>query len=713
MTPLIPGLNPKCFKLIEFCSSKQQPSTEEINTVSLDRLAGLIKRVARLAPSAEKEKEIEKAIMKHIGVNSTYTHKKDLMEQLLAIAQRLEQDNSSSEPAFLHKLIEDITSCTAGFHNRVIQVVSSFEKPSNFDQLLQVVRESLVADTCSALLKGVSVSVSEEVHIKSQIHNYAHERNYGVRAMNVSDPYANKLPSEDIEKALLNTFMQRFTQYHMITLMEPFLHTLIAEYYRGRSTDVSYVVDDVNCIRDILSRYIPQETISFLVEDYEEDGLTLSRIVDVDWSKIRTGLFNKLHSDGYFEEPIAPRTFLDLMAYCSINPGTEESASKDLVASLSDDESFSQSVLLPHVYSCASPLLSQAILLSASIGERIITRFPDLLQLPNAEAASIISLLLKLTELTESLQAMLIKHLGKTNNDKQTVLHVLAECAPKSFSQLLHLAKDNKELQKVLIEHLGSEGDDKQQTVLHILAMYVPESLLQLLHLTKGNEELQKVLILHLGSEDKYNWTVLHLLARNAPESFLQLLHLAKENDKLQGVFQHFGKATTGNWTVLHVLARYAPESFLQLLDLAEGNEALKQVILSQSFNQDSSGWTLFHLLSRYGEKRTLDKFIVFVCSSDEGINALLGNLNLAIKAYQDIEPLNASPDAPKTIREFFCKYNGITMPQGESQLRVFLNSYCSTNREQFSHQCPSTFFHGSRSNAHLDASYRVLSKIL
>lgn len=93
------------------------------------------------------EKEIFfKALDKHIGEQSTYTFKPQLLESLGTLYALFAHPKTTHEQKQMiaSGINEDVNECTPGFNNRVNFIIIRFNMPQNMDELIALARFHLV-----------------------------------------------------------------------------------------------------------------------------------------------------------------------------------------------------------------------------------------------------------------------------------------------------------------------------------------------------------------------------------------------------------------------------------------------------------------------------------------------------------------------------------------------------------------------------------------
>lgn len=289
-----------------------------------DWLAQLEAMCCKLNPS------LVNPLQKHIGENATYTLKKELLDQLKLIYQRLSGDldsqlgklSENARSGILMKLIEDVRECTAGFHNRVHSIIASMKQPSSLAELLTKVRQSMV--------ENVGASLTGEVHAWNKVTRLAKLNGYGVSVNFDSDPYAGNLNDDKVLSALKKAFESKVTPFTLPILLGDELRGLMAGLgYVGRKEgekddDRTYDISEAKAMAALTQRCLVNPnaesagdavkaaapkgdwyTPYFMIESDEDEICQYIR--DINWPKIHRLFFEALSQEGYFKSQPAAK----------------------------------------------------------------------------------------------------------------------------------------------------------------------------------------------------------------------------------------------------------------------------------------------------------------------------------------------------------------------------------------------------------------------
>ncbi len=260
----------------------------------------------------------KKNLEKHLGTGSAYKLKKILAEQLQLVYYRLQGDldaelgklSDDDRKALLNKLMEDITQCTAGFHNRVNVIVDSFQKPRNLDQLLYKLRKRIVEDVASEL--------TGEVHAWNQVSIVAATEGLGIKPNFPNDPHSGDLSTDTIKQALRETFQKKFTPFNLPCLLSHALMELIPELEVEKGKEEGLCAETIQKIIKLIKCYVPNNVTSdpldwkkyFNIYTDKKDELKVY-IVNVNWNAMYRYFFQELFKENYFKQNPEIHTLID------------------------------------------------------------------------------------------------------------------------------------------------------------------------------------------------------------------------------------------------------------------------------------------------------------------------------------------------------------------------------------------------------------------
>jgi hypothetical protein len=287
---------------------------------------------------------IEKKLTELGQEKCTYTYKNALIEALSCIAHRLDGKldkelgalSSDAEVAITKKLAEEAALCFQGLHDRAQEITRSFQRPQNFESILQLVRENLI--------RNLSSRLTNEVHATNTIVNIAAQKlPLGVRPGNQHDDYFGDLLPQDIKDALISTFNEEYTPYHIPFLICDFLKDplLLPPSVCTESSNTEITQGDIEKALGVLNTYLPSIPEEFsrdcqyiLMHENEET----CAFTGVNWPAIQKEIFQKIKKD-YCESPttVAPTDLCELAIALQFKEKPGNSIIEKLIAEFKKD----------------------------------------------------------------------------------------------------------------------------------------------------------------------------------------------------------------------------------------------------------------------------------------------------------------------------------------------------------------------------------------
>lgn len=231
----------------------------------------------------------------HAGPSSNYSAEKNLTEGLQFIYNRLAADGSqalsdSEKNAIAIKLKEGAIACTAGFHNRVNDIVSGFQIPKTLDALLYQIRKSIIDATAR--------KKTDEVHAHNRFSIVASSAGYGVKPLNWDDKYTGELSDSSIMDELSKAFNETYQPLPILQKLSEIIKGVLHSQfnYNGVKEEGYKGVDTFSAWLDYLKP---------LLNDPEwdpEDYLVLNNlyeVTDLNWKQINKSLFKALITQNY------------------------------------------------------------------------------------------------------------------------------------------------------------------------------------------------------------------------------------------------------------------------------------------------------------------------------------------------------------------------------------------------------------------------------
>lgn len=287
-------------RLFEIPEKKEIVETAKLSTEEL------IEKLAEITDIFSKKFE------KHIGADSTYELKDDLRSGLELIYYHL---NGNLGPVTDHpippekipllcKLREGIDSCSAGFHDRVNTIIESFNTIGNFNELLFLVRKSLVEKIALEQMRNFKffTDSGNEIHTYHDFSRIAHQEGFGIPLG--TDQYRGDMSWYGIRKALEKEFENSYTPFNLPSLLTDILKGLLVEVgYTGAKQNGSYTVgtdeSEVEKITQFIKKLLDSDLQNtdwkdfFIINDYN--------ITDINWEFIKAIFFKQLIKENYFK----------------------------------------------------------------------------------------------------------------------------------------------------------------------------------------------------------------------------------------------------------------------------------------------------------------------------------------------------------------------------------------------------------------------------
>src|SRR3989338_4024448 len=326
---------------------------------------------------------LKKPFAKHTGKDATYTLKKELIDQLQVIYYRLSGDldvqlgklSDNQRTSILLKLTEEIQACTAGFHNRVNAIVTSFEGVASLAQLLTQVRQSLVEKTAARL--------TNEVHATNRVTVIASTAGFGVKPTLLGDIHPGRLTDEEIQKALQETFESEYVPFNLPILLCDQLRGILASVgYHGRHAD-SYDINDSKTIAMVIEHCLTDSTENTAALEKSKAGYTKYFVIDedvydkekdeyqtyirdVNWPKIQKLFLAALGREKYFvKEPTMPTLYWYALYHTTEETLVETRRIIEESISKNQYQAFNRITALkssdPHLYRAISEILVEKI----------------------------------------------------------------------------------------------------------------------------------------------------------------------------------------------------------------------------------------------------------------------------------------------------------------------------------------------------------------
>ena len=240
---------------------------------------------------------------RHAGPDSTYSFKAPLHESLQTLYSVLADPKTPPDQKYslAVKIVEGAPNCTPGFHDRCNECIQSLTQPENLDEMLSVIRQSIVS--------GAANQTTDEVHAYNLFFVVARNLGYGVRPLNLEDIHQGNISDETIQEKIEEAFASRYTIFNILNSLIEQLQSLVRlRGYKG-ARDAGYAYEDyVKFDDDYLKDFVTlnsRELFIFVEEakgEVDEDGdvLMVPRVLDINWVNVKKALLKKLIDEQYF-----------------------------------------------------------------------------------------------------------------------------------------------------------------------------------------------------------------------------------------------------------------------------------------------------------------------------------------------------------------------------------------------------------------------------
>ncbi len=248
-------------------------------------------------------------LKRHIGNNSIYVYKSELINNLKLIYARLTNQLSGDFPPLcateqskiLIPLAGEMAGCTEGFYNRSISTVRHFTQPQSLPSLLMRVREKFIDQLARKL--------SSNVHMHTQIFTLANTLGFGTPVINTGDTLlaGNVAFNEKVTNMLLNRIDSQFRPFFIIKKLVSQIKTeLLCHGYEGKKIEdtsnpltYGYKAGHYDHFIIYLQSILDQEiNYNYLILDDK------NQVVDLDWFAVKSLMWSTLVARGYFHHPM-------------------------------------------------------------------------------------------------------------------------------------------------------------------------------------------------------------------------------------------------------------------------------------------------------------------------------------------------------------------------------------------------------------------------
>src|SRR3990167_4331690 len=233
---------------------------------------------------------------RHAGPASTYSFKAPLHESLQTLYSVLADPKTPPDQKYslAVKIVEGAPNCTPGFHDRCNECIQSLTQPENLDEVLGVIRQSMVSTAAN--------QTTDETHAYNRFFVVARNLGYGVRPLNLADIHQGNIGDQTIRKKIEEVFASHYTIFNALNSLVEQLQSIVRLCgYNGRR-DVGYAYEDYSKFNSDYFKPFIGDILDYQLFEYryrEEDDL-VPIVVDINWREIKKSLLNKLKSEHYF-----------------------------------------------------------------------------------------------------------------------------------------------------------------------------------------------------------------------------------------------------------------------------------------------------------------------------------------------------------------------------------------------------------------------------
>lgn len=565
------------------CFRNTPPLTIQVDNLPklpINWLTALENQCRHIKPDLEKN-----IFFKHVGSLAKYKLKTLLLKQLGLIYYRVSGsldehlgplDNKS---IFLLELIEDIQQCTPGFHIRVNKLINSFFRPRTLDQLLYLVRKSIVEEIATHLTQQVAEIY--QVHVANRVCQIAKKQGLAIEANIQKDRYKSLLSGKCIRESLKNEFPKHYTVFKIPFLLTEQLQLILTQHRYTGPEETGYAVGPAeemsNILLALLSKPVnathDQRYPFFILDECDEFGEPM-RIYDIDWHLVQQFILLRLIQDNYFTKEPIPTNLLEYAYFQALMPEK---------ATLTLEIEFIKIYLKQQNY---AGLIENLIL--------IHDKFPDYWKklITNSYITDNIKNFFEFLIDQSFNVSNTVEILNKLNHVymlffSQTKAFILSEIKPyKSELKYNFLFKSVRYrpeitrafLDRILINHnfypqffqLLIEKNNKGYNLLMLGARYHAETIQFILDLLSQNIDYveKKEILTLISAKSTDHMNLLSLAAFHQPNAIKSILDFIKKFPlifKLEEISTLFLQKNKQSWNFLQLLIRYQSECYVDV----------------------------------------------------------------------------------------------------------------------------------------------------
>ncbi|OIZ95080.1 hypothetical protein A1D18_03000 [Candidatus Rickettsiella isopodorum] len=567
------------------CFQNTPPLTLQINDLpKLPEawLTELENKCRQVTPNLEKN-----IFFKHVGPIAQYKLKKPLKEQLSFLYYRVSGgldtplgplDNESSKILLL-ELLEDIHQCTPGFHIRVNKLVNSLQIPTDLDQLLYLVRKSIILEIAAHLTN--TVEAIYQVHVVDRVCRIAKKQGLAIEPNIQNDQYKSLLSGSTIRERL-EEFSTHYTAFKIPFLLAEQLQLILNQHgYKGPE-DMGYATGPAEHMLDIIQRFLTHPAKSntnkfcpfFILDKFDEFG-DATRIYDINWSLIRQLFFQKLNNHNYYT---AEPQIVDLMDYAYYQALIPKKATIETETKLIHNKLYDQNFIL---------LFDELI--------SIQDKFPDYWKKLITHPLIIKNL--------DTFFNFLIAQPRNVSNARELLKKL-------NFTYTLFFSQNDKFILDNIIVGNASKKNLTVMDVNHNLLLksirYRPEITKKAFSLIFAKSNHSHQVFFNLAAKQNSEGSnLLMLAARYHTETMQHILGLLNQFINCfekENITELFFRKNKENWNFISLAAKYRSDAMKFIFDfISENPYYFDEEILNKIFNQSTySEWNFLYFLARY-----------------------------------------------------------------------------------------------------------------
>jgi|GEM_PF-1749633 len=263
-----------------------------------NNLANIASRIFQYLDNSTQQttEQLLNELTRHTDVTS-YSMGQELLLAIQALDEAFLQNpevSNDTKTLIATKLMEEIETCTPGFHNRVQKLLMTQSGiANNLSDMLKAIRHDIVERV--AMNNIHHTSFDSQVHAHNDFYTVASKK-YNTTAINAEDPYRGRLSTEQVERKLDTAFKANYDLLGCLTQLEDRLRSdlnTLGEYRGELDGQDAYTHDSYNAFVEHLNKILEPPTPYTAL-----DVLTLSdetgAITDIHWPWVRKKLYERL-----------------------------------------------------------------------------------------------------------------------------------------------------------------------------------------------------------------------------------------------------------------------------------------------------------------------------------------------------------------------------------------------------------------------------------